>query len=152
MRPSTVAPVYKSIIRGISDLIEELNALGRFGPIEYHNFESRGDEDKLPRSTLIGPDGFSFNPNEGRWIIRLALAISSYRDFNLHEEIEMIDEIERRWGEGEKVALRDMETGEILSELIIVACEILPMGQSELRNYRTIGIELHRTEIIRQAE
>lgn len=145
MRPSVIAPVYKSIIRGVQDLIEELNALGKFKTLEYHNFESRGEEDKLPKTTLVGLDGFAFNPNRGRWIIRTTLGISSFRDLNLLEEIELIDEIERRWGEDQKIRLLSMIDGEEVSELVISTFEVLPMGQSELRNYRNLGLEIHRT-------
>lgn len=147
MRPSIIAPVYKSVMRRITDVIEELNTLGRFPPIDYHNFESRGEEDKLPQLILIGLDGFAFNPNQGLWTIRTALAISTLRDFNLHTEIEMIDELERRLGEGEKVPLLNMETGDMENELVVSAFEVLPMGQSEIRNYRVLGMELLRTGV-----
>lgn len=147
MRPSIIEPVYKSVVRRITDLIEELNMLGKFPPLDYHNFESRGEEDKLPRVTLIGLDGFAFNPNQGRWMIRTAIAISTLRDINLHNEIELISAIEQRIGEGEKIALLDMETGDVENELLVSAFEVMPMGQSELRNYRVLGMELLRTGV-----
>ena len=145
MRPSVITPVYKSIIRAVTDEIEALNTSGQFGEIQYHNWESRGDEDKLPSHTLIGLDGFGFNPNGGLWLIRAALAVSSFRDFNLLHEIEIIDALERRFSAGEKVALLDMQTAETVNELVITDFDMLPMAQSQLRNYRTIGLELKRT-------
>lgn len=143
--PSVIAPVYKSIVRATNDMIDELNQTQRFGEIGYHNWESRGDENTLPQITLIGMDGFGFNENEGRWMIRYALAISSYRDVNLLHEIELIDEVHQRLGQGKKISLLDMESGDVVNELVVSDFDVLPMGQSQLRNYRTIGLELLRT-------
>lgn len=113
--------------------------------MDYHNWESRADENKLPKMTLIGTDGFSFRENQGRWLIRFALAVSSYRDANLANEIELIGAIQDRWGEGQKVTLLDVTDGSVDSEMVVSEFEVMPMAQSELRNYRTIGIELLRT-------
>lgn len=145
MKPSIIEPVYKSIIRRVVDLIDELNDTGRFSLITYHNWEERGQEKTLPQNTLIGTDGFAFDENEGMWLIRFSLAVSSYRDMNLLNEIELLDEIQRRFGEGETVDLLEMENGEVQNQLLVTAFELMPMGQSEIRNYRTIGMELKRT-------
>lgn len=145
MKPNVIEPVYKSIIRHVTELIEELNALGTFRTVEYHNFESRNDENALPRNTLLGLDGFSFDENRGRWIVRVALAISSYRDLNLLEEIELIGEIHRRIGMGAKIKLLDMADGAEVNEMVVTEFQTLPMAQSEIRNYRTIGLEILRT-------
>lgn len=145
MKPSTIEPVYKSILRFVTELIDELNSLGTFKPITFHNFESRNDEQKLPKNTLIGVDGFSFSENGGLWVVRLALAISSYQDMNLIEELEIMSEIHRRVGEGSKVKLLEMQYGDEVNELVVTDFELLPMAQSEIRNYRTIGLEIRRT-------
>lgn len=145
MKPSIIEPVYKSIIRRVTDLIDELNDTDRFGLITYHNWEERGQEKTLPKNTLIGTDGFAFDENEGLWLIRFSLAVSSYRDMNLLNEIELLDEINRRMGEGETIDLLEMENGEVQNQLVVTTFEVMPMGQSEIRNYRTIGIELKRT-------
>lgn len=145
MNPSVIEPVYKSIIRHVTELIEELNSIGSFKPIEWHNFESRNDEGDLPHITLIGLDGFSWHENRGRWIVRVALAISSYRDLNLLEEIELVSEVQRRIGMGQKIKLLDMADGSEVNEMVITDFQMLPMAQSEVRNYRTIGLEILRT-------
>lgn len=142
---SVITPAYKSIVRATVDMIEELNVSQRWGEIAYHNWESRGDENELPRATLIGIDGFGFNENEGRWMIRYAMGISSFRDFNLVKEIEMIDAVHAYFGQGKKVKLLDMDTGDVVNELVVSDFDVLPMAQSQLRNYRTIGLELLRT-------
>lgn len=146
MKKSVVEPIYKSILRHFKEVIDELNALGTFRQIEFHNFESRNDENDLPKTTLLGIDGFAFSENGGLWIVRFALAVSSYRDMNLLEEIEIISELHRRLGMGEKIKLLDMADGEEVSEMVVTDFEILPMAQSEVRNYRTIGMEIKRTE------
>ncbi|MGN6820264.1 MAG: hypothetical protein ACTHJR_16495 [Sphingomonas sp.] len=145
--PSVVKPVYKSLVRHVNDQIDELNNLGNFPTLQYHDFESRGDEDKLPRTTLVGLDGFSFDKNKGLWIIRVALAISSYRDANLLHEMDLIDELEQRMGEEQTIPLREMINGDEVSELYVQKFQIYPMAQSELRNYRTIAMELSRTGV-----
>lgn len=145
MKPSILNPIYKSIIRWTTDLIDELNALGTLPEIEYQSWESRFDENKLPEKTLLGIDGFSFSENNGLWEISFALGLSSFRDANLLDEADILDEIQRRTGEHEKIPLRDMTLGEEVNELVITTWQLLPMAQSELRNYRTIGIEAHRT-------
>jgi hypothetical protein len=126
-------------------MIEYLNSLNLWGEIAYHDFESRNDENDLPRATLIGVDGFAFTENKGLWIVRFALAISSYRDANLLNEIEMIGEIQKWFGEHKKINLLDMNDGAISNEMVVTDFEMLPMAQSEQRNYRTIGVEIKRT-------
>jgi hypothetical protein len=145
MKPSVIEPVYKSIIRRVTDMIDDLNALGQFRELTWHNFESRNDENELPQTTLIGLDGFSFDENQGLWIIRVALGISSYRDLNLLEEIELINAIHSHIYEGAKVPLLEMDNGDEVNELVVTNFVMLPMAQSELRNYRTIGLEIKRT-------
>lgn len=145
MQSPIIEPVYKSILRRVTELIEELNSLGTFKEIEFHNFESRNDEQDLPKKTLVGVDGFSFTENKGLWVIRLAVAISSYQDINLLEEVELMSEIQRRMGEGAKIPLLEMQYGSEVNELVVTDFELLPMAQSELRNYRTIGLEIRRT-------
>jgi len=143
---SPIPGVYKSIIRTVVDMIDSLNQQQIIEkPIEFHNWESRGEEANLPKSTLIGVDGFSFDENDGRWMIRFALAISSYLDANLLNEVELIGIIHETLGKNCKVPLRELSAGEVVSELVVTEFRVLPMAQSEIRNYRTIGIELNRT-------
>lgn len=145
---SPIPQVYKSIIRFTAEMIDELNLLGLVTEaIGYHNWESRGEESELPRINLIGTDGFSFDENNGRWIIRYGLAISSYHDADLIEEIELIGAIDERMGRGKKIPLVELTAGEEVSELVVTDFRVLPMAQSEIRNYRTIGVELQRTGV-----
>lgn len=144
---SPIPQIYKSILRKVTDTIALLNASGNYGTITFHNFESRGDENNLPKHTLLGVDGFSFDENRGRWIIRFALAVSSYRDANLLNEIELLGDLHEIWGEDNKVPLLDLQTGDVEDELAIVQFAVMPMAQSEIRNYRVIGTELMRTSI-----
>src|ERR1044072_4099508 len=112
MPSSVIMPIYKSLIKHLLDVIAELNTAGTFGVIEYHDWESRGEEKDLPNHTLVGLDGFSFRENKGLWQIRVALAVSSFRDQNLLREIELIDEIHKRFGQDNKVPLLNMSTGD----------------------------------------
>lgn len=145
LKPDIVAPVYKSIVRWIGDTVEELEETGGFPPMQYQDWESRGDENKLPMTTLVGMDGFSFDENDGLWIVRFAVAVSSFRDAGLLNEIELISALHRRMGQGSKVPLREMELGEQINELLVSDWELAPMAQSSLRNYRTIGMTVLRT-------
>lgn len=145
MKPNIITPIYKSIVRWTTDLIAELNATGQFPQLQYHDWENRSDENRLPVTTLLGLDGFAFDENLGLWVIRCGLALSSHRDENLHNESELVGEIHRRTGIGSKVPLREMIAGEQVNELKVVDWQLMPMAQSLLRNYRTIGMEIHRT-------
>jgi hypothetical protein len=145
---SPIPAIYKSIVRSISDVIEVINAKSLYPEaIGYHNWEERTPETELPASTLIGTDGFGFDENEGRWLIRFALAISSYRDVNLLTEVELLGLLHDRYGEGKKIDLLSLSDGAIASELLVSQFKVQPMAQSEQRNYRVIGIELLRTGI-----
>jgi len=142
---SPVPAIYKSIVRATSDLIQDANASGLYGQIGYHNWEERGAEIDLPSSTLIGVEGFSFDENRGLWVIRYVLGLSSYHDTNLLNEIDLIGQIHERFGEDKKVDLLQLSDGAVASELVVSKFHVFPMSQSELRNYRTFGVELLRT-------
>lgn len=146
---SIVEVIYKSIVRATSDMIDSLNATGQFPLIQYHDWESRGDEAELPKVTLLGIDGFSFKENSGLWLISFAFGLSSYKDANLLNEIEILGWLQQNVGEKKKIKLLNMIDGTEMSELIVTDFSILPMAQSEIRNYRTIGMEVKRTEVIR---
>lgn len=137
--------VYKSVVRGVQDLIKEIRATTADHDLQYWSWENRSDEDKLPRETLMGVNGFGFDENRGLWMIRFGLTLSTVDDANLLGEADIIDIAHEFFGEGKKVLLRNPETGVVMNELVSVAFEVMPMGQTQLRNYRTIGVELRRT-------
>ncbi len=139
-----ISRIYKSLVRHVSDLIEELNASKSLG-ITYHVWESRGEEDKLPKNILMGVDGFNFHENGGLWIIRFSIALSSYQDTLLLREAEVLDAIYDWFHEKQRVPLRDLESGDEDNQLVVTDFEIAPMQQTMLRNYRTVSIELKRT-------
>lgn len=142
-----LAPIYKSILRYTAETIEVINATPGLPRVAYHDWEARGEEDKLPRMTLVGIEAFGFRENQGLWEIRFGLGVSSYRDANLLQEIELLDFLQTRFGEGCKVPLYEIvgATAEQVSELVSTDFQTLPMSQSTYRNYREVGIELKRT-------
>ncbi|WOF44360.1 hypothetical protein KNJ79_05355 [Sphingopyxis indica] len=131
-------------MRHITDLIEELNADLGTG-ILYHAWETRGEEDQLPKTTLMGLDGFNFHENAGLWIVRFSVTVSSYQDINLLKEFDILDGIYEWFGEKKRVPLRDMSSGEEENQLVVTDFEVAPMAQTMIRNYRTVSIELKRT-------
>lgn len=147
MSNTVYAPLYKSIMRYTSEVLDAVNASGQYPLVSYQDWESRGDEDKLPRNTLIGVEGFGWRENRGLWDVRFGLGISSFRDANLLVEVELIDFLHTKFGEGRKVPLYDVigEDAVQTSELVSTDFNVLPMAKSTYRNYRTIGIELMRT-------
>jgi len=146
MPKSPIPAISKSITRDVVDFIEEVNNEGIVqGEILYHNFEARQDENDLPKTTLLGTDGFAFDDNDGRWIVRFAIGISSFKDANLLDEVDLLGRVHERFGKDEKIRLRDLQDGEEINELVVSAFNVAPMGQSELRNYRVVSLELHRT-------
>jgi hypothetical protein len=103
------------------------------------------DEDQMPRVPLMGVNGFSLDENLGMWLIRFGITLSTIDDANLLDEADMIDAIHDAFGEKKKIDLLDPVTGEKTSELVVTAFEVLPMGQTQMRNYRSIGLEAKRT-------
>lgn len=140
-----LSSIYKSIIRNTVDLISEINTTMPVEAVTYHDWESRFDENKLPNNTLLGIDGFTWEENRGLWTTRYGLALSSYRDANLLNEIEILDIIHSRTGEKKKVNILNPTTGALVTEMAVTAWHLAPMAQSEMRNYRTVSIELMRT-------
>lgn len=140
-----ISSVYKSLLRSISDLIKEVNDSTAVDA-EYRAWEGRDDEDKLPQKTLIGLTGYNFDENNGLWIVRFGIAVSSYNDANLMDEMDILDVIHDRFGWKKKVDLRDPDTGDIISQMHVNIFHIMPMSQSELRNYRVVSVELMRTD------
>jgi hypothetical protein len=124
-----ISNIYKSIVRSTVDLIEVLKSTTGDDAIQYWSWESRADENKLPSSTLLGVDAFAFEENRGLWNVRYALALSSYRDANLLNEITLIDIIQKSTGEGKKVTLRNSE-GNPESEMVVSAWQLAPMAQA----------------------
>jgi hypothetical protein len=138
--------IYKSVLRAVNDLINEIQSTtGKFPDMEYWSWEDRFDEEIIPRVPLIGVNGFSFDENLGQWLIRFGLTISTVDDANLLDEADLIDVIFDVFGEKKKIALLDPVDGTQTNELVSVHCEVLPMAKTALRNYRSIGIELLRT-------
>lgn len=137
--------IYKSVVRATNDLVKELQATTGDQGLRYWSWEDRVDEEKMPRVTLVGVNGFSFDENSGLWLIRFGLTISTVDDANLLDEADMIDVMHERFGEKKTFPLRDPETGEQFNELVCVHFEVLPMGQTQIRNYRSIGVEIRRT-------
>lgn len=143
-----LSAIYKSIIRNTVDLISEINATIPGANVQYQDWESRFDENKLPNTTLLGVDGFTWEENRGLWLTRYGLALSSYRDANLLNEIEILDLIQTKTGEKKKISILNPSTGELVTEMVITAWHLAPMAQSEFRNYRTISLELMRTSTV----
>lgn len=136
---------YRSTVRAVSDLVKDVkNTLANQSEAKYRDWENRGDEDQLDRVTLIGVNGFTFDENEGQWIIRFGVTLSTVDDENLMDEADIIDIAHKHFGFQKKVALRD-ETGAQISELLSVNFQVQPMEQTQMRNYRTIGVELLKT-------
>lgn len=135
---------YKSVVRAVNDTIKDIQiATGH--QLKYWDWENRMDEDKMPRETLFGVNGFSWEENGGLWLIRFGITLSMVDDDNLIGEAEIIDIIHERFGEKQKIKLRDPDNGDETNELVSVAFEVLPMGPTQVRNYRSIGVEVLRT-------
>lgn len=141
-----ISSINKSIMRNLALLIDDWNAENlTVNPVEWHSWDSRADEDKLPAKTLVGLEGLTWEENQGLWIVRHGIGVSSFRDANLLNELELLDFIHDRTGEGKKLQLVDPVTAEVLTELVTSAWQLSPMAQSQLRNYRTVSLELRLT-------
>jgi hypothetical protein len=140
-----ISSLYKSVVRHVVDVIEIVNTQTSLG-VGYWAWEARAEEDKLPRTPLLGVDDFQFDENAGLWVFRFNVGWSSYQDSNLHDEVEVLDIIRDYFGEKKKIILRDSTTGVELSQMVVTAFTIAPQAQSMTRNYRAISVELLRTD------
>lgn len=140
-----LSTIYKSTLRAINELVKDVRDTTGDHDIRYWAWEARADEDKLPHVTLIGLEGYHFQENAGLWVLRFGVTISTYNDANLLNEAEILDVVHEHFGFQKKMPIRNPDTGEIENELYCSDFEVSPMGQSELRNYRTISVEFLRT-------
>lgn len=141
---SPISAIGKSLIRHAVDLVTEINATTQH-QVQYWSWETRAEEDKLPKETLFGLDDFAFRENQGLWEIQCGFGLSSYQDPNLLGELDLLDILFDGCHEGSKVILLDPVDGSEIDQLVITDFEITPMVQSMHRNYRTLNISLKRT-------
>jgi hypothetical protein len=137
--------IYKSLIRNVQKTIQAIKAEGISDDLNYYAWDSRGEAAELDHTDLIGLAGWAFHENQGLWTVRSGITISTYNDENLLREIKMLNIMHDFWGEGQKVAMVDKNTGEEFTEMVVSDFDMMPSGNSEKRNYRPIGIELLRT-------
>lgn len=137
--------LFKSTQRAINDLIKDIRATTGDQGVRYWSWESRSDEDKLPREPLIGLNGFTWDENSGLWLVRFGITISTVDDANLGFEADVIDLVHTHFGQKQKFLMRDPTSGTVINELVVTEFEVMPMTQTQLRNYRTIAIEVKRT-------
>lgn len=142
-----IEALYKSLLRHVHDIMDEAKALGLSSTLDYYAWDSRGDVSETENRDLIGLAGWSFKENGGRWLVHAGVVLSTYNDENLFREIAILNFIHDKLGEQSKIPMRDKETGDKVDELYVAEFEIMPAGQSELRNYRTVALELLRTAI-----
>ncbi len=140
-----ISAVYKSLVRHITDTIEDIRRDG-VADLEYWSWDSRGDENEPEFKDLIGLAGWTFTENGGLWVVHAGITISTINDAHLFREAEIIDAVHDRFGEECIVPMRDTDTGEVYTHLVVKAFEMLPSGNAEKRNYRPIGLELRRTD------
>lgn len=131
------AQVYKSILRFCGDLCETSPVL-----LRYHAWDSRGEENELPRQDLMGLSGWTYREDDGLIYISCGFTLSTIEDANLMREIDILDHVHANAGKGRTVPIRDMTTSEQINEMVISSFEIMPTGQSNLRNYRTAAVEM----------
>lgn len=141
---SVIPHIYKSIIRNTQDLITKIGDTTGNRDIQFHQWDARMEENKLPEATLLGIEGFTFQENGGLWVVRYGLTLSTWQDLNLLDEIEIVGILHDVTGEKTKVAMLDDQTGTEVGEMICSAWELAPAVQTSLRNYKSVGIELLR--------
>lgn len=137
--------IYKSVIRHLMDAVDDMRANGVSVDLTYFAFDTRGEKAEMEDTDLLGLAGWSFDENRGLWLIRCGINISTINDENLFREMEIIDALHDYFGETNTIPMRDGDTGEEFTQLVVSHFEMMPPLQSEKRNYRPIGLELLRT-------
>jgi hypothetical protein len=139
-----ISDIYKSLTRRVVETMEEIKSEGTSPNLSYFAWDTRNDTSELPSEDLIGMAGWTFSEDRGFWRIHCGITISTINDENLFREISIIDVIHDYWGEQCEIPLLD-SSGAPYGSLVVNEFEMLPAGQSEKRNYRSVGLELLRT-------
>jgi hypothetical protein len=148
MSSFSLESVYKSIIRRIELIRQEMMAQGVSDAMEYYAWDSRGDTTELPNHDLIGLIGWSFTENEGLPVVQAGILVSMVMDMNQFREVKAMDIIRNAFvgpnGDYKTIPLVDPTTGIEIDLMQISDFEIMPAGRSEIRSTRNIGLELIR--------
>lgn len=140
-----ISHIYKSVVRHVMDAVDNIRTDGLSADLQYFAFDTRGEKAELEHTDLLGVAGWAFDENKGLWLIRCGLNISTINDENLFREMDIIDSLHDYFGEECSIPMRDGDTGEEYTQLVVNHFEMMPPLQSEKRNYRPIGLELLRT-------
>ena len=141
-----ISAIYKSLQRSVVEIIGEIKTQTNNQNVSYWSWENRADENELPKQTIVGVSGFEFDENHGLWVVRWSIGVSPWEDFNLDKQMQMLDVIFNNLKVGSKVNLLHPETGELVSEMVIVDFHVAPATTTEIRNYRVISFEMRRTD------
>ena len=133
------AIVYKSLLRFCSDFVSTAPA-----PLIYEAWDSRNNEAELPKADLFGISGWTYRDDEALLFVTCGLTLSTVDDVNLMREIALLDYLHTKIGTNEAIAVLD-GSGAVVNQLVSQHFQIMPTGQSNLRNYRTAAIELSLT-------
>lgn len=134
------AQIYKSLLRFCDGLCTNAPHA-----LEYYAWDSRNEEAELPRRDLVGISGWTYQDDEALLTVSFGLTVSTIEDINLMREIELLDYLHEIAGKGSTIPVLDMVSGLAINELAVSSFNILPTGQSLLRNYRTAALELALT-------
>ena len=148
MESQWIESLYKSLVRNVVDIQNEIKARSISPDMEYYAWDTRGNVTELPNVDLIGITGFSYEENEGLPVIQIGILVSSVLDTNAFKEVQILDVIRNACVDGDHYKtwkLRDPATGSEWAQLQVANFEIMPAGRSEVRTTRAVGIELLKT-------
>ena len=142
MTRSTYGPaqIYKSMLRFCAGLVAAAPTA-----VLYESWDSRNDEAELPKVDLFGISGWSYRDDESLLFVSCGLTLSTINDTHLMREIDLLDFLHSRIGTNKTMPIVDTTTGAEVNTMVSKNFQILPTGQSTLRNYRTAAIDLRLT-------
>lgn len=145
----SIESVYKSAIKQVQTIRNQLIAAGISTDMKYYAWDARGQETELPKTDLIGIAGWSYEENEGLPVIQIGIVISMLLDQNQFREVQAMDFIRNTFvgssGDYKTMALVTPNDNQEYSVLQVTAFEIMPAGRSEIRSTRNIAVEFIRS-------
>jgi hypothetical protein len=144
----TLNSIYISLIARIQEIISEALSDGISTNLQYHSWDSLGDITELPETDLMGLVDWTYAENVGLSTVNFGILISTINDENLFKMVQMLDLIHNACVEkpGKYKTWRILDqNGEEITQFVVTDFEVMPAGKSELRNTRTVGIELMKT-------
>ncbi len=130
---------FKTVVRMIADIIDEVKASGLSPNATFVNFEEHSTLYELPNQDVIGLGSFGMTITDMDLQFDVAFAISTVEDQHLYRHVEIANSVVRRTLPGQTHTLLDAETGAEIGALVVTGgTQVKYVERTDKRNMRLI--------------